>query len=155
MILVLFLIVPLAGHSCFPVFAAHFNLLFMAQAHGANESDLLASFRANHSDRRQSNSSASLGAPTSLQAHAPTPLQAGVMSPGFNSTSPRTSAAGATGIQAGPGQMANPLLQLLKFGPASPQTTPSPAPASRPPFANPSTHSVHGRGISASDLYDA
>ncbi|KAL6720206.1 hypothetical protein ACLMJK_002127 [Lecanora helva] len=70
--------------------------------------------------------------------------------PHNNTTSPRASA--PTDSQAGSGQMANPLLQLLKFGPASPQTSPSPAPVTRPSLGSPGTHSVHGRGISASDL---
>lgn len=52
--------------------------------------------------------------------------------------------------------MTNPLLSLLKFGSAasSPQTTPQQptVSASRPEYGGPSTHSVHGRGISASDL---
>ena len=52
--------------------------------------------------------------------------------------------------------MTNPLLNLLKFGSntASPQASPlqQPAPASRPEYGSASTHSVHGRGISASDL---
>ena len=55
--------------------------------------------------------------------------------------------------------MTNPLLNLLKFGSntASPQASPlqQPAaavPAPRPEYASASTHSIHGRGISASDL---
>ncbi len=52
--------------------------------------------------------------------------------------------------------MTNPLLSLLKFGSttSSPQTTPQlpTVPPSRPDYGSPSTHSVHGRGISASDL---
>ena len=52
--------------------------------------------------------------------------------------------------------MTNPLLNLLKFGSntASPQASPlqQPAALSRPEYSSPSTHSVHGRGISASDL---
>ncbi len=52
--------------------------------------------------------------------------------------------------------MTNPLLNLLKFGSntASPQASPqhqSGAPP-RPEYGSASTHSVHGRGISASDL---
>ena len=53
-------------------------------------------------------------------------------------------------------QMTNPLLHLLKFGSntSSQQASPQqqPAAASRPEYASASTHSVHGRGISASDL---
>ena len=62
----------------------------------------------------------------------------------------------SSGAQSSSAQMTNPLLSLLKFGPTtpSPQTTPQlPAgPPSRPEYGGPSTHSVHGRGISASDL---
>lgn len=58
--------------------------------------------------------------------------------------------------QSNSGQMTNPLLNLLKFGSntASPQASPqqlSAAP-SRPEYGSASTYSVHGRGISASDL---
>lgn len=52
--------------------------------------------------------------------------------------------------------MMNPLLNLLKFGSntASPQASPQQQPVapSRPEYGSASTHSVHGRGISASDL---
>ena len=52
--------------------------------------------------------------------------------------------------------MTNPLLNLLKFGSntASPQASPlqHPAAPSRPEYGSASTHSIHGRGISASDL---
>ncbi len=62
----------------------------------------------------------------------------------------------SSGAQSSSAQMTNPLLNLLKFGPTtpSPQTTPQPpaGPPSRPEYGGPSTHSVHGRGISASDL---
>ena len=61
-----------------------------------------------------------------------------------------------TPTQANSVQMANPLLNLLKFGPnpASPQSNPpqQAAAPSRSDYPGPSTHSVHGRGISASDL---
>ena len=70
------------------------------------------------------------------------------------STPTRPSA--SSGAQSSSAQMTNPLLNLLKFGPTtpSPQTTPQPpaGPLSRPEYGGPSTHSVHGRGISASDL---
>ena len=60
------------------------------------------------------------------------------------------------GTQSSSGQMTNPLLNLLKFGSdsASPQASShqqSSAP-SKPEYGSASTHSVHGRGISASDL---
>ena len=62
----------------------------------------------------------------------------------------------SSGAQPGSTQVTNPLLSLLKFGSAtsSPQTTPQlpTAPSSRAEYGSPSTHSVHGRGISASDL---
>ncbi len=52
--------------------------------------------------------------------------------------------------------MTNPLLTLLKFGSntASPQASPAQQPAgpSKPEYGSANTHSVHGRGISASDL---
>ena len=52
--------------------------------------------------------------------------------------------------------MTNPLLNLLKFGSnsASPQPSPQQQPTgpSKPDYGSASTHSVHGRGISASDL---
>lgn len=52
--------------------------------------------------------------------------------------------------------MTNPLLNLLKFGSnsASPQPSPQQQPTgpSNPEYGSASTHSVHGRGISASDL---
>ena len=52
--------------------------------------------------------------------------------------------------------MTNPLLNLLKFGSntASPQASPQQPPSapSQPEYGSASTHSVHGRGISASDL---
>ena len=58
--------------------------------------------------------------------------------------------------QPGSAQMTNPLLSLLKFSSdnPSPQTTPQQhsVPPARPEYGSPSTHSVHGRGISASDL---
>ena len=54
------------------------------------------------------------------------------------------------------GQMTNPLLNLLKFGSnvASPQASPQQQPARSPgpEYGSASTHSIHGRGISASDL---
>lgn len=60
------------------------------------------------------------------------------------------------GTQPSSGQMTNPLLNLLKFGSntASPQASPQlqSAASSRPEYGSASTHSVHGRGISASDL---
>ena len=60
------------------------------------------------------------------------------------------------GPQPNPSQMTNPLLNLLKFGtnPASPQASPQQQPAapSGQEYGSASTHSVHGRGISASDL---
>lgn len=63
------------------------------------------------------------------------------------------------GTQSNSGQATNPLLNLLKFGsnPASPQASPlqqpaASAPASRPEYGGAVTHSIHGRGISASDL---
>ena len=62
----------------------------------------------------------------------------------------------SSGAQTSSAQMTNPLLSLLKFGSTTPssQTTPQlPAgPPSRPEYGGSSTHSVHGRGISASDL---
>lgn len=60
------------------------------------------------------------------------------------------------GTQSNSGQVTNPLLNLLKFGSntASPQPSPlqQSAAVSRPEYGSPSTHSIHGRGISASDL---
>ena len=60
------------------------------------------------------------------------------------------------GTQSSSGQMTNPLLNLLKFGsdPASPQASPhqQSSALSKPEYGSASTHSVHGRGISASDL---
>lgn len=52
--------------------------------------------------------------------------------------------------------MTNPLLNLLKFGStsASPQPSPQQQPTTslKPEYGSASTHSIHGRGISASDL---
>ena len=52
--------------------------------------------------------------------------------------------------------MTNPLLNLLKFGSNTPSPQASslqqPAASSRPEYGSASTHSIHGRGISASDL---
>lgn len=52
--------------------------------------------------------------------------------------------------------MTNPLLNLLKFGSNSASPQPSPQQQStgpsKPEYGSASTHSVHGRGISASDL---
>lgn len=60
------------------------------------------------------------------------------------------------GTQSTSGQMTNPLLNLLKFGSntAFPQASPQQQPAapSRTEYGSASTHSIHGRGISASDL---
>ena len=132
----------------------------MAQPGGADApqvSDLLANFRAHQPSSRQSPSTQSFpftapGLPVSSpQPQSTLSNQAGAMSPGFstafndthNTTSGRTSV--PTGSQ---------LLNLLKFG-SSPQPSPSPAQAARPAYSSPSNHSVHGRGISASDLYDS
>ena len=71
-----------------------------------------------------------------------------------NTTPARTPVPFST--QSNPGQMTNPLLNLLKFGTntASPQASPQQQPGapSIPEYGSTSTHSVHGRGISASDL---
>ena len=74
--------------------------------------------------------------------------------PSRNSTPTR--APGPPGPQSNSGQMTNPLLNLLKFGsnpgpPQASQQQQSPG-SSRPEYGSASTHSVHGRGISASDL---
>ena len=62
----------------------------------------------------------------------------------------------SSSYQSSSAHMTNPLLSLLKFGSAasSPQTPPQQPTGSapRPEYGSPSTHSVHGRGISASDL---
>ena len=74
--------------------------------------------------------------------------------PSRNTTPARTQP--VPGAQSSSGQATNPLLNLLKFGsnPASPQASPQqqPANSSRPDHGSANTHSVHGRGISASDL---
>ena len=71
-------------------------------------------------------------------------------------TSTPTRPPASSGAQSSSAQMTNPLLSLLKFGStaSSPQTPPQQPTglASRPEYGGPSTHSVHGRGISASDL---
>lgn len=79
--------------------------------------------------------------------------------PNFNDMSRNTTSAATplqSNTQAASAQMSNPLLNLLKFGPnaSTPQSTPKQQPAAptRPDYGSPSTHSVHGRGISASDL---
>ena len=58
------------------------------------------------------------------------------------------------GPQSTSAQMTNPLLNLLKFGSASPQPSQQQQPPgpSKPEYGSASTHSIHGRGISASDL---
>ena len=76
---------------------------------------------------------------------------------GVNANASRTTTPSRTPVpQSNPGQATNPLLNLLKFGSntASPQASPlqQPLAASRPEYGSASTHSVHGRGISASDL---
>ena len=48
--------------------------------------------------------------------------------------------------------MTNPLLSLLKFGSNTTSPQQQPAGSSKPEYGSASTHSVHGRGISASDL---
>ena len=48
--------------------------------------------------------------------------------------------------------MTNPLLNLLKFGSNTTSPQQQPASSSKPEYGSASTHSVHGRGISASDL---
>jgi len=51
-------------------------------------------------------------------------------------------------------QVSSSLLNLLKFGTkvASPQSSQHATPASRPAYGSPIAHSLHGRGISASDM---
>lgn len=108
------------------------------------------------------------------QPHSQISHQSGIMSPNFSSAfvPPHSRASGVNanvsrnttpartpvppGSQSNSGQLTNPLLNLLKFGSntASPQASPlqQPAAPSRPEYGSASTHSVHGRGISASDL---
>ena len=74
----------------------------------------------------------------------------------MSTSSTPSRAPASSGAQSGAALMTNPLLNLLKFGSNNPsqQSTPQPpavAPA-RPEYGSPSTHSVHGRGISTSDL---
>ena len=66
--------------------------------------------------------------------------------PSLNSTPTR--APGPPAAHSNSAQMTNPLLNLLKFG--SNTTSPQQQPAGE--YGSASTHSVHGRGISASDL---
>ena len=110
-------------------------------------------------------------APTSPNTQTHEARQSGITSPAFSSALNRPQSRGSTinanmsrhttpALTPAPsgntGQMTNPLLNLLKFGshtdspPAFPQQQPSSA--SRPEYGSPSMHSVHGRGISASDL---
>ncbi|CAF9928860.1 hypothetical protein IMSHALPRED_007763 [Imshaugia aleurites] len=120
--------------------------------------------------------SEAIATPSSPTPHtqSQTPHQSGAMSPDFSSAfaPPRSRASGVNTnasrnttpartpaplvAQSTSGQMTNPLLNLLKFGSntASTQVSPQqqPAVASRPEYGSASTHSVHGRGISASDL---
>ena len=133
--------------------------LHMAQSGGADASqmpDLLANFRANQPSSRQSPSSTTQSFPfaapaapvSSPQTHSTLPNQVSAMSPGISSAFNDTHNATART----PAPAGSQLLNLLKFG-SSPQASPSLAQASRPAYTSPSAHSVHGRGISASDLY--
>ena len=129
----------------------------MAQSGGADAPqipDLLANIRANQPASRQSpNAQSHTFAPPGAHLSSPQPQpsvphQGGTMAPGFSSTSTdsHNTTPARTSAPAG-----SQLLNLLKFG-SSPQTSPSPGQASKPAYTSPSTHSVHGRGISASDL---
>lgn len=126
----------------------------------SNLPGLFANLRANSSQTQ------SFAAPSSSP-----PFQAGVTSPtsstivnaphsrentSMSRSNTSSRAPASSGAQPGSAQMTNPLLSLLKFSSnsSSPQTTPQQptvAPA-KPEYGSPSTHSVHGRGISASDL---
>ena len=120
--------------------------------------------------------SASIATPTSPKPHSQSqnPHHSGILSPNLSASfvppHPRASGANANasqhtaparspatpGAQSNSAQMTNPLLNLLKFGSnaASPQASPQQQPAapSGHDYGSASTHSVHGRGISASDL---
>lgn len=147
----------------------------------SNLPGLFANLRANHGQTAPHQSSAT-ATPTPAspqpmsqpQPHSQTSHQPGIMSPDFSSafvppqsrastvnTNPsRNTTPGRTPVLPGPqsnsGQMTNPLLNLLKFGSnsVSPQSSPQQQPtgSSKPEYGSASTHSIHGRGISASDL---
>lgn len=147
----------------------------MSSHDGDSAFDLLASLRANSSNSKGQQSSRQSPAPGAGHQSSSFSVAAANSTPKYQKSQPSAMASGFTSPFTGthlrdssnnagtrhntPGAQSsaqNNLLGLLKFG--APSSSPQPTPQqnlaqpSKAEYGNPSTHSVHGRGISASDL---